>query len=144
MADRYGYLAEPSRKIVRNLWDISHVMDRISDGKGSQRRILIILSEVDSMTQRELTRKLGIQPGSASEVLGKLEATGMIVRTPSETDRRTADVRLTDLGRQKADEADKRREDRQHQMFVCLSEEEQMTFLSILEKLQDDWEERFK
>ncbi len=144
MADRYGYLTEPSRRIVRNLWDIFHEMERISDSKGSQRRILIILSEVDSMTQRELTRKLGIQPGSASEVLGKLESAGMIVRTPSETDRRTADVRLTDLGRQKADEADKRREDRQHQMFASLSEEEQMTFLSILEKLQDDWEKRFK
>ncbi len=144
MADRYGYLVEPSRKIVRNLWDISHVMDRISDGKGGQRRILIILSEVDSMTQSELTQKLGIQPGSASEVLGKLEASGMIVRTPSETDRRTADVRLTELGRQKADEAEKRREDRQHQMFACLSDEEQKTLLAILEKLQDDWEERFK
>lgn len=144
MADRYSYLTEPSRKIVRNLWDISHVMDRISDGKGSQRRILIILSEVDSMTQSELTQKLGIQPGSASEVLGKLEASGMIVRTPSETDRRTADVRLTERGRQKADEAEKRREDRQHQMFACLSEEEQTVFLNILEKLQDDWEIRFR
>lgn len=144
MADRYSYLTEPSRKIVRNLWDISHVMDRISDGKGSQRRILIILSEVDSMTQSELTQKLGIQPGSASEVLGKLEASGMIVRTPSETDRRTADVRLTEQGRQKADEAEKRREDRQHQMFACLSEEEQAVFLNILEKLQDDWEVRFR
>ena len=73
-------------------------MQHISEGKGSQKRILMILKENPGITQRELTRHLGIQPGSASEVLGKLESAGLIRRTPSEIDRRTTDITLTEAG----------------------------------------------
>ena len=47
------------------------------------------------MTQKALTARLGVQPGSASEVLNKLEQAGLILRTPSETDHRTTDIHLT-------------------------------------------------
>ena len=42
-----------------------------------QVRILRILSEADGISQKELQQKLAIKPGSASEILNKLEEKGL-------------------------------------------------------------------
>ena len=65
--------ADIPKKLIINLRDINHVMRSLYEGKGSQKRILIVLNEVGNITQRELTERLGIQPGSVSEVIAKLE-----------------------------------------------------------------------
>lgn len=45
------------------------------EGKGSQKRILIVLEDIGGcVTQRQLTERLGIRPGSVSEVIAKLES----------------------------------------------------------------------
>lgn len=130
---------DPDNKLIRNFWDISHTMHHISEGKGSQKRILMVLKENGSTTQRELTEYLGIQPGSASEVIGKLEAAGLILRTPSRTDRRTVDICLTEAGEAAAGEAYEQRRKRHEKMFACLSEEEKQTLLGLLEKINESW-----
>lgn len=62
------------------------------------------MNEVGEITQRELTERIGVQPGSASEVIAKLESAELIVRTQNPVDRRTTDIRLTDKGRTLASE----------------------------------------
>lgn len=131
-------------RLIHNFWAISHTMRRISEGKGSQKRILMILRERGEITQRELTERLGIQPGSASEVIGKLEAAGLIARTPSPTDHRTADIRLTEAGGAAAGEAYEKREQRHREMFACLSAEENQTLLGLLEKLNGAWSQQYQ
>lgn len=133
-----------NNKLIRNFWDISHTMRHISEGKGSQKRILMILKENRDITQRELTEYLGIQPGSASEVIGKLEAAGLILRTPSRTDRRTTDLHLTEAGEAAASEAYAKREQRHQEMFSCLSEEEKQTLLALLETINLSWNQQYQ
>ena len=82
-------------KIIKNFRGISHTIMHNSEGKGSQSRILIILLENKEVSQRALTKHLGIQPGSVSEVLKKLEDNGLINRLASEDDRRTSILSLT-------------------------------------------------
>lgn len=137
-------MADVNDKLIINLRDLSHTMRSLYEGKGSQKRILIVLDEIGgSITQRELTERLGIQPGSASEILAKLEGAGLIGRTPNETDRRTTDVCLTDIGKECAQEALKQRKKRHEEMFSCLSEEEKQELLSLLEKVCGDWRGRY-
>lgn len=143
MKDRYETL-DKDHKLVWNLRDIGHTMRHISEGRGSQKRILMFLREFGDITQRELTEWLGIQPGSASEVIGKLETAGFLVRTPSNTDRRTMNIALTEAGKAAAEEAVLQREERHQQMFSCLSGEEQDTLLGLLEKLNADWETKYR
>ena len=112
------------------------------DGKGGQGRVLSLLKEEGEMTQRELTEKLGIQPGSASEIIGKLEKGGCLIRTPSLTDRRTADISLTAEGAARAEEHLSRAQARREAMFSALSDEEKEQLLALLEKLYADWEEK--
>ena len=137
--------ADMNDKLIINLRDLSHTMRFLYEGKGSQKRILIVLEEIgSSVTQRELTERLGIQPGSASEVIAKLESAGYIKRTPSETDRRTADIGLTETGKKYASEAREQRIRRHEEMFSCLSDGEKNELLSLLEKVNADWKNRYQ
>ncbi len=95
------------------------------------------------ITQRELTERLGIQPGSASEVIAKLENAVFLIRTESESDRRTVDVILTKEGSRQAEEAKAQREGRHGEMFSALSQEEKAQLLGLLEKVNADWESRY-
>lgn len=133
-----------NNRLILNLWDIGHTMRSISEGKGSQKRVLMTLRETGGMTQRELTGRLGIQPGSASEVIGKLEAGGFLVRSPSEADRRTTNIALTDAGKAAAEEALAQRQERHQRMFSGLSEEEKDTLLRLLEKVNADWDTKYR
>lgn len=133
-----------NHKLIWNLRDIGHTMGCIREGRGSQRRILILLREGGGTTQRALTERLGIQPGSASEVIGKLEAAGLVARTPSSADRRTSDVCLTDAGMAAAKEAHIQREARHRQMFDCLTDAEKTTLLSLLERVNASWDAHYR
>lgn len=140
MPNRYDHL-DINSKLIWNLRDIGHTLHSTYEGRGSQSRVLIVLQEIGSITQSDLTQRLGIQPGSASEVLAKLEAAGMIVRTASPHDRRTTDVRLTEAGLAAAAVAKSAREERHERMFACLSDAEKAELLALLERLNGAWEE---
>lgn len=130
-------------RLIIDLRDIGHMMRFLYEGKASQKRILIILREAGRITQKDLTESLGIQPGSASEILSKLESAGSILRTRNEADRRTTDVCLTDAGREAAAEAAAQRQKRHEEMFSCLSEREKQELLSLLERVCADWKTRY-
>ena len=138
------HAADMNDRLIINLRDLGHIMHFLYEGKASQKRILIILNETGRITQRDLTERLGIQPGSASEILSKLESAGLIIRTPNEADRRTTDVCLTDAGRELAAEASAQRQKRHEEMFSCLSEEEREELLSLLERVCADWKTRYR
>ena len=133
-----------NNKLIWNFRDIGHTMRQISEGRGSQKRILILLRETKDMTQKELTARLGVQPGSASEVLNKLEQAGLILRTPSEADHRTTDIRLTPDGEALAKEASAKRAERHEQMFAVLSEEEKDTLIALLERVNAHWDQVYR
>lgn len=130
-------------RLVMTLRELSHAMRGLYEGKGSQKRILTILSETGTITQRELTQRLGIQPGSASEVIAKLENACLLTRTESEADRRTVDITLTEEGKRQAEEAKAQRLGRHQEMFSVLSDEEKGQLLALLEKVNMDWGQRF-
>ncbi len=125
-------------KILLNIRDIEQRMHFLYDGKKSQRRILIILRDEESITQRELTEKLSIKPASVSEVLAKLANKGYIIRVPSSIDKRTMVISLTEEGRRVADEAYQSRSLRIVEMLSCFDDDEKDTLLSLLEKLNTD------
>ena len=143
MKEQYETLDQNNR-LIWNLRDIGHTMRQISEGRGSQKRILILLLESAGMTQKALTVRLGVQPGSVSEVLNKLEQAGLIRRTPSKTDHRTTDIRLTDAGETLARQAAAQRLERHEQMFAVLSGEEKQTLIALLEKVNAYWDRTYR
>lgn len=139
----HGREADINDKLIMTLRDLGRMMRSLYEGKASQKRILIILDELKTVTQRDLTERLGIKPGSASEILSKLESAGLIIRTQNEADRRTVDICLTDTGRQLAADALAQRQKRHEEMFSGLIEEEKQELLALLEKLCADWRNHY-
>jgi DNA-binding MarR family transcriptional regulator len=133
--------ADLGSKLIRNFWAISRMLHQMSDGRGSQKRILTVLLRSGKVTQSALTEHLGIKPGSVSEVLSKLESAGLIRRTYSDIDRRTIEIELTDSGRLEAELALSEREQRKREMLAPLSIEEQEELLALLDKVIANWKE---
>ena len=111
------------------------VRPRMEDGPGmGQARVLKVLKEEGSVAQSVLQDKLAVRPGSLSELLGKLEAKGLIRRTPDPEDRRKNTLSLTEEGEKAVEDREERLEDR-NKAFDMLSEEEQETLKGLLKKI---------
>lgn len=143
---RHGNYEEMSldEKILALLGRLSHMSHGSRDGKSSQTRILRILRKHGAMTQRELTEQLDIRPGSASEILKKLETSGWITRRSNPKDRRTVDIALSDAGTAHLNENDANSPDAGRSPLSCLTEEEKQQLLALLEKIAKDWHSRFR
>lgn len=131
-------------KIILNIRDISQTMLALYEGRSSQKRVLIILSDSGDISQRELTVRLGIKPASVSELLARLEDNRMVTREASKADRRIQIISLTDEGRELAAALKSQRQKRHERMFDALSDDELKSFLSYLERINVDWDEKFR
>ena len=106
----------------------------------SQTLILSILAGREALSQRELQQMLGIQPGSLSELLGKLESKGLIVREKA-GDRRGNLLRITDAGRGAMAEADDGDGD---DPLAPLSVDQQDQLAGLLRALLTGWIDRLE
>jgi DNA-binding MarR family transcriptional regulator len=101
----------------------------------AQMRVLALLRDRNSMSQRELQEMLNVRSASLSEILGKLEHRGFIGRRHDERDKRNFIVTVTGRGsavvaagedvRRKSDEA----------LFASLSGEERQQLAELLDKI---------
>ena len=102
----------------------------------SRERMLVIISEYpDGVRQKQLAERAEINASSTSEVVNKLEDDGYIVRTVDETDKRATILKLTDLGKARAEEIKEEREGFMEEFFAKLTENEKETLSNILDKL---------
>ncbi|MGW5865196.1 MarR family winged helix-turn-helix transcriptional regulator [Streptomyces sp. NPDC055239] len=76
----------------------------------SQLRVLYALDREDGINLRMLAEALGSAPPSVSRLCDRLQATGLIERTPSPVSRRELELRLSSLGRAYLTDLRKRRE----------------------------------
>lgn len=105
-----------------------------------QALILSILAGRDALSQRQLQQMLGIQPGSLSEILTKLEGKGYLTREKAE-DRRGNLLRITEAGREAMlDRESAPADDR----FSALSEDQQDQLAGLLRTLVVDWCDRLE
>ena len=91
----------------------------------SQDRILALLQENGgTLGQKSLQQLLGVQPGSISEILSKMEEKGLISRSRDEDDKRASLITLTkDVSVEKED------------FFAVLNDEEKESLKAILTKV---------
>lgn len=120
-----------------------HFLYHRRGGKHGQARILRILSAKNSLSQRKVQDVLGIKSGSVSEILGKMEADGLIWREKDETDKRNQLLHLTEKGRAQAQENARRLQKQNEILFSGLSEEEQKLLYQLLTKLLENWRNTF-
>ena len=112
----------------------------VSEGKPTrnpyrgQGRVLAALNLEPEISQKDLTRQLGMSKQSLAELLGKLEKNGLIKRTQSEKDKRSVIVRLLPKGREAANELGDFDCDVEP-IFDCLDENERKQFMNYLQRI---------
>lgn len=106
------------------------------DPHRGQGRVMALLKMQPEITQKDLSFLLDIRPQSLGELLAKLERGGYITRTPSDTDRRGMDIRLTEAGTQAAEQSATSAD-----MFASLDRDEQATLGGLLERVIADLEQ---
>lgn len=105
-----------------------------------QGRVLSILKMQSPVNQKEFSYLLDMRQQSLSELLAKLEQKGYITRTPSEEDRRTTVVTLTEAGKAAAEQTEQQEWDASG-LFDCLTEEEQRNLSGYLDRLAEAMEQ---
>ena len=135
--ERVGSLVHKLRRCFRF---IHHHTD---GGKWSQNRVLRELRFHGSMTQRQLREHIGIQQSSLSELVAKMEAQGLIFRTPCPEDRRQVQIESTEEGLRILAESEEK-DLRQYITYLqILTDEEQQSLLELLTKLDEGWSTQY-
>lgn len=108
-------------------------------GKAGRKRVLATLLREGEISQRTLQDLLDIQSGSLSEILVKIEADGLLEKVKCGSDRRGYILRLTESGQALAKQVTACHEARVDKLLGCLSDDEQLALLAMLDKLTLHW-----
>ena len=104
-------------------------------GMQRERLLLFIDDHPEGVWQKDLAEEAHINPSSASELIGKLEKDGFLIRAIDEADKRAVLLTLTEKGKLRAQEIRAGRKAFADQTFSNLTEEEKQTLSNILDKL---------
>ena len=116
---------EPDRDLMFLLNSCCREMNHRMPQQGRIRRML---GRCGDMSQRELQERLGVQAGSISEIINKMERKGILERREDPCDRRRRRLYL-------GANAQCCNEDENDDFFDVLSKEEQETLKNLLQKL---------
>ena len=105
--------------------------------RSGQYRLLSLLSGGEPVSQRQLAAQMRIQPGSLSELLGKLEQAGAVTRERSSEDRRACSVQITATGKERLEKMQESMDIDRSELLCCLTDEEKTTLTALLEKLME-------
>ena len=100
-------------------------------------KMLRRLHEQGPTRQHVLAADFGLSPHSITDLVDGLERLGMAERRPDPTDRRAKLVAITDAGEVGLDVANVTRERLHTQIFGALNEADRVTFLRLLERLDE-------
>lgn len=110
-------------------------------GSQTQGKTLKILYVKGSMSQKEMQEKLGVQPGTISEIINKLERKELVTRHTDPADRRRVILSLTEKGKEDVEEYSRQYQNYVASFFQVLEESEKMELERLLQILLN--QERF-
>lgn len=103
----------------------------------TEARVLFEISHNEEVTASDLARGLGLDPGYLSRTLARLEAQGLVEKTPSETDARRRLLSLTPAGEEAFSLLDSRSREEVAEMLDGLSEQDQRRLLGAMQTVED-------
>lgn len=128
-------------RIIRYLSHCAHFLRHQTEGKGSQRRVLLHLRKHGPLSQREILDEMGVRASSLSELLSKLEGKGLIIKEKSETDKRNYNVSITPAGLEVLEELQRQYHASMADLLSGFPEEDKAELNRLLDKLNALWQE---
>ncbi len=122
-------------KVTFQLKALGHILRMMPETRDGQNRVLSILLEKGTLSQRELMELADIRSASLSELIAKLEMNGYVRRVPNPRDRRSMSVFLTEAGALAA----RALRDSRTDLYEGMTDGELENLLRVLEGLGDRW-----
>lgn len=136
LLDRFGSLMQNRLFMMAVLHQRDLTSRRApSEGRGQLRLLQVLYQTPAGLTNAEIAQLLDIRPSSVSAMVNRLEAVNMVERVPSETDKRTVIIKMTQAGIDMFAKQDDQVDDMASQVFGTLTEDEQVELNQLLEKL---------
>lgn len=125
------------RKILRKTELNSKALMRETGLTPSQLIFMQMLDDGGEHTAGSIAARMGITQATATALIQKLEALGVVMRRKGQTDRRQVWLSLTDRGRKILEIAPDGAHAQFHQAFSVLAEWEQLMLIAALERVAD-------
>ena len=103
-----------------------------------QAPMLLILSEKDGLTQKEIAEKMKIKPSTVAIMVRRMRKRGLIITQRDEKDRRFSKVYLTDEGKKFICKLKKIFKQLEEECFSNFTEEEKEILKNYLERIRDN------
>lgn len=108
--------------------------DQVDMHRG-QAVLLCTVAKVDGMTQSELAEQLAVQGATVTNMLQRMEESGLVVRRRDSEDNRLVRVFITDTGRAKELELTEQFRAMQEAIFQNISADERVELRRLLQQL---------
>jgi DNA-binding MarR family transcriptional regulator len=99
-------------------------------------RVIAVVAETEGLTQQAIGQRTRMDKVSVSRAAIRLEKRGLVERRPSLQDGRSQQLRLTDAGLDLYENIAPKAKQLERQIFGKLSNDEIMTLMSLLEKIE--------
>lgn len=136
----YYALSRLSRLIHRMEHRIAHGGEEGHKFHRGQSRVLSILTQTNDVSQRDMAEALDVRPSSLTEMLLRMEQSGLISRRQDENDQRVMRISLTETGKQAATQSTASTRDVTAALFKSLTDEEQAQLLALIDKVNTSLE----
>lgn len=110
------------------------VVDRIDVHRG-QATLLCALVKQDGMTQTEIAEQLAVQGATITNMLQRMEESGLVVRQRDPDDNRLVRVYVTEKGRHKEEAINRQLQNLEETLFASMSQEDRGALRQMVQKL---------
>lgn len=117
-------------------WMLLHVETPLGISR-SRLMVMWLLHSEESMTMGEIAQAIDLTPRGVTRIIDGLEAEGLVNRTPSTTDKRVKQVKLTMNGLRFVQTSFPMANAEFSRLFSALDKSEAVEFIRVLEKLTD-------
>ena len=135
METKGGFLISRIKQVGGRLFDRMLAEADIDAFNGAQGRILYVLWQGDGLTISQLSAQTSLANTTLTSMLDRMEQSGLIVRTPSPTDRRALLIRLTDKARALREDYDRISQRMKDLYYLGFTEEEVRQLESYLQRI---------
>ena len=138
METKGGFLISRIKQVGGRLFDRMLAEADIDAFNGAQGRILYVLWQGDGLTISQLSAQTSLANTTLTSMLDRMEQSGLIVRTPSPTDRRALLIRLTDKARALREDYDRISQRMNELYYLGFTSEEISQFEGYLQRVLDN------
>lgn len=139
---------DPKSQLEFLLVEVARLQLRVYNGRfratglnQSQIAALLHLQRAESLSQTDLSERLGMKKAATGTLIDGLEGKGLVERTRSSEDRRLQLVSITDAGERVVDEVDHMGEALGTGLRRGISREERTQLVSILQRIRQNLRE---